>query len=54
MRVSLDVETGHRFNQLCNLEMKISKTGVGHYFSAEIIDIEIDTEQYIIQLIFSS
>jgi hypothetical protein len=43
--ISLDVESGHRLHQLCDLEMEISEAGVSHYLSAAIIDVEIDTEK---------
>ena len=53
-RVSLDIEPGHRFHQLCNLEMEVSETSFGHYLSTAIINVEIDTEQDFIELIFFS
>jgi len=43
--ISLDVESGLRLHQLCDLEMEISETGVSHYLSAAIIDVKIDTEK---------
>ena len=52
--ISLDVEPWHRFHQLCDLEMEVSETGVGHYLTAAIVNVEVDTEQQIIELILST
>ena len=34
--------------------MEVSETGVGHYLAAAIVNVEVDTEQQIIELILST